>query len=545
MRITMKQDGNFTESIHDEDYMRPYDRRNLNHHGTVFTGGRRVESLNGEWHFVPDLYDVGFRDSWHRERGRRSDGLPAEPWDYRPDEGRLVTVPGCWNTIDPVFFYFEGTGWYSRRFPRPAAAEGERIILRIGAANQDAKVYLNGRFLGSHLGGSTPFFVELTGLTDGTNELLVAVNNVRTRDRVPMRNTDWFNWGGLYRDVSLIRVPAVFIRDFRISLAPGGGYEALAVRCVLSDSVDGAAVLSIPELGIEAQIPVKKGVGVLTIPARPDLWEPRNPRLYAVSLAFGDDRTEDLVGFRDIRVESRRILLNGREIFLRGISVHEDDARNGKVLTDEDLERRFRHARELGANFMRLAHYPHDERVARKADRDGILLWEEIPVYWAIDFSNPGTYADAENQLGELILRDGNRASVIMWSVGNENQDTDERLSFMMRLADKARELDGTRLVTAACLVNHAKNRIEDRLAAHLDVIGLNEYVGWYVPDFAELEALVKNSDPDRPVIISEFGAGAEAGFHSDGNQLFTEEYQDQVYARQIEIIAGWTTFAG
>ena len=534
----MRQEGNFTESIHNEDYMRPYDTRNLDNRGFVFTGGRKTESLNGEWHFVPDLYDVGFRDSWHRKRTLKDDGFPAEPWDYHPEEGRLVTVPGCWNTVDPVFFHFEGTGWYSRRFSCPKQSEGVRIFLRVGAANYDTKVYLNGCFLGSHVGGSTPFFAELTGLRDEENELLIAVNNVRTGDRVPMRNTDWFNWGGLYRDVSILRVPTIFIRDFRLSLAPGGGYEALAVRCVLSDPVNGAAVLSIPELDTKTEIPVKNGLGELIIPAQPTLWEPENPRLYEVSLTYGGDRVEDLVGFRDIRVEGRQILLNGREIFLRGISVHEDDARNGKMLTEEDLDRRFRHARELGVNFMRLAHYPHDERVGRRADREGILLWEEIPVYWAIDFANPVTYSDAENQLTELILRDGNRASVIIWSVGNENQDTDERLSFMSRLADRARELDGTRLITAACLVNHEKNRIEDRLAACLDVIGLNEYVGWYVPDFAELEALVRNSNPDRPVIISEFGAGAEAGFHGEDNRMFTEEYQDLVYARQIETIA-------
>jgi beta-glucuronidase len=184
---------------------------------------------------------------------------------------------------------------------------------------------------------------------------------------------------------------------------------------------------------------------------------------------------------------------------------------------------------------MRLAHYPHSRRTPQIADELGIMLWEEIPVYWSIDFDNPATAADAQNQLRELIERDWNRASVVIWSVGNENPDTDERLTFMRNLADTARTLDGTRPVSAACLVNHVDNRIEDRLADSLDIIGLNEYFGWYDPDYEKLPALFHNSSPKKPVFITEFGGGALAGHRGTVDEYFTEDRQRSIYERQID----------
>ena len=151
-------------------------------------------------------------------------------------------------------------------------------------------------------------------------------------------------------------------------------------------------------------------------------------------------------------------------------------------------------------------------KAARIADKVGILLWEEVPVYWAIDFKNHDTYKNAENQLTELILRDTNRASVIIWSVGNENADTDDRLEFMSSLAKKAKEIDPSRLVSAACLVDTDNLMIKDRLTDYLDIIGLNEYYGWYAPDFNDLIKLLDNSNPQKPVIVTEFGADALKG---------------------------------
>ncbi|NBK26464.1 MAG: glycoside hydrolase family 2, partial [Spirochaetia bacterium] len=180
------------------------------------------------------------------------------------------------------------------------------------------------------------------------------------------------------------------------------------------------------------------------------------------------------------------------------------------------------------------SHYPHHRLMAKLADELGLLLWEEIAVYWGLAFAEQQTLESAQNQLSELIVRDRNRSSVIIWSVGNENPDTDERLSFMSALADQARALDASRLIGAACLVNEAKLCIEDRLEEKLDVIGLNEYYGWYDGDWTKLETLLANSVKEKPVLVTEFGAGAKSGFHDAKEALFSEEKQASVYQRQF-----------
>jgi beta-glucuronidase len=333
-------------------------------------------------------------------------------------------------------------------------------------------------------------------------------------------------------------VPPDFIKDFQIYLVPNNTFNEIALSVTVSDETAQDEVrVQLPELGIDQPLTLTNGHIEATFHAAPELWSPEHPRLYEVDVIFRDDRLSDKIGFRQISVKGTEILLNGKPSFLRGISVHEDDCCMGKASSKEDILRRFRHAKELGCNFMRLAHYPHHELAAKLADEAGLLLWEEIPVYWAIAFDNPATYKDAENQLLELIKRDFNRASVIIWSVGNENANTDARLKFMSGLAKTAKHADPSRLVSAACLVNTTKIKIEDRLTATLDVIGLNEYYGWYAPNYEDLIQLGENSNPDKPVIITETGAGALAGHHGSKTDMFTEEFMENVYKKQIDII--------
>lgn len=390
-----------------------------------------------------------------------------------------------------------------------------------------------------HRGGSTPAYFDVTGLLQAENRIIIQADSTRRPEQVPTENTDWFNYGGVYRDIELIRLPETYIKRFQIALVSDGAFNKIKVRVRLSEPVNTAAQLRIDELGLCAEIPVTEGAGEAVLEAHPVLWCPENPKLYAVSLSCAGDEVSDEVGFREIRVQGHDILLNGKSIFLRGISAHEESVPNGKALTDEERLENIRLAKELGCNFMRAAHYPHDERMARLADREGILLWEEIPVYWAIRFTREKTYADARNQLLELIERDWNRASVIIWSVGNENADSDERLAFMKNLADTAHAADENRLVSAACLVSFRENAIADRLAEHLDVIGLNEYFGWYTPDFRLLPQLFENSHPTKPVIVTELGADALPGHHGTITDKGTEECQVYVYEKQVETLRG------
>ncbi len=294
----------------------------------------------------------------------------------------------------------------------------------------------------------------------------------------------------------------------------------------------------IPELGVAAPIAIVDGRGHAAIAASPERWSPHKPKLYDVVFRFGADEARDRIGFRTVETRGTDIVLNGEPIWLKGVCVHEDDIRLGKVSTEEDVRRRFRHARELGCNFLRLAHYPHHEHVARIADEEGFLLWAEVPVYWAIDFADPATLADARNQLAELIQRDINgRASSCGASA--TRMPTRTRVSRSCPIWPLQRSV-WTRpgLVSAACLINRETFRIEDRLAAQLDVIGLNEYFGWYEPDFSGLDRLLANSDPGKPVIVSETGADAATGHRGAGRVLFTEDWQAEFYREQLKRIA-------
>lgn len=526
-----------SSDINLEDYLGEYEDKQATVEDLIFDRSRKKESLNGLWHYAVDQYDTCIRQHWFAERYTDQNGFTM-PVDYSFDEWPTMQLPCCWNTQSEKFELYDGSMVFTRKF-RYEGQNKEKVLLKIGAANYICRVFLNQEYLGMHRGGSTPAYFDVTGLLQAENRIIIQADSTRRPEQVPTENTDWFNYGGVYRDIELIRLPETYIKRFQIALVSDGAFNKIKVRVRLSEPVNTAAQLRIDELGLCAEIPVTEGAGEAVLEAHPVLWCPENPKLYVVSLSCAGDEVSDEVGFREIRVQEHDILLNGKSIFLRGISAHEESVPNGKALTDEERLENIRLAKELGCNFMRAAHYPHDERMARLADREGILLWEEIPVYWAIRFTREKTYADARNQLLELIERDWNRASVIIWSVGNENADSDERLAFMKNLADTAHAADENRLVSAACLVSFRENAIADRLAEHLDVIGLNEYFGWYTPDFRLLPQLFENSHPTKPVIVTELGADALPGHHGTITDKGTEECQVYVYEKQVETLRG------
>ena len=529
----MEKDTKYMSDIHLGEYFEPYMGKQTGADFLVFTGGRRRELLNGLWQYAVDQYDTCLRQRWFEEKYIDEDGFTL-PVDFSFDQWPQIELPCNWNTVSERYLLYEGSMVFTRRF-RCHREETERVILRIGAANYQCTVFLNGTYVGMHRGGSTPFCFDITDFLEEDNRILMVADSTRREDQVPEKNTDWFNYGGVYRDIELLYVPKVYMRDFQVNLVPDGTYGKLQARITLSEKVSAKAEIKIEELGIRQEVTVMEGEGTFLIDAAPELWSPENPKLYKVEVSCGEDCVTDRVGFREIKVEQGELLLNGKPLFLRGVSCHEDSVENGRALTEEEQRETLLLAKKLGCNFMRLAHYPHNEKMAMLADEMGILLWEEVPVYWAIRFESENTYKDAENQLRELMKRDFNRASVIVWSVGNENVDTDLRLSFMGRLAERAHEEGGNRLVSAACLVNGEKNVIEDRLEQYLDVIGVNEYCGWYTPDFERLPNLLSGSHPDKPVIITEFGADALPGHHGTRYDKGTEECQAYVYERQLE----------
>lgn len=515
---------------------------------------RQHISLNGDWHYIVDRQDVGYYD--YRMHPTRSgffrDAKSQTPQDlveYSFDDSPTMRVPGDWNTQDDQLFWYEGTVWLRRKFnytPQP----GRKALLYFGAVNYEARVWVNGKEAGHHVGGFTPFCFDVTDIvTPGDNSVVVMVNNQRHRETIPTLIFDWWNYGGITRDVMLISEPETYIADYTVQL---DRHNPRLINCAfrLSKPEAGRRIeLSIPELKIRRSITTDaRGEARLALKARPRLWTPEEPKIYDVALGLDGETLRDAIGFRTIETRGKQILLNGKPIFLRGISAHEETAyTNRRCNSAADADTLIGWAKSLGCNFMRLAHYPHNEHAVREAERLGILVWEEIPCYWTIDWTNPDTYANAERQLTDIIRRDHNRANVIIWSVANETPHSAERDAFLSKLAQHAHALDSTRLVSMAMEVTGASNyinRLNDNMNRWVDVISFNQYIGWYrdVNDAAKMKWEIPY---DKPVIISEMGGGAVAGLHGDAGQRWTEEFQEKLYTENLAMIGQIQGLAG
>ncbi|HXT10312.1 MAG TPA: glycoside hydrolase family 2 TIM barrel-domain containing protein [Candidatus Angelobacter sp.] len=517
-------------------------------------------SLNGEWKSIIDPYETGFYDYRHQERDLQrhpsreetffldvKPATPSERVEYDWDTSPTLHVPGDWNTQRRELMYYEGTLWYRKKFDYAGAGDGQRVFVRFGAVNYRADVYLNGERIGTHIGGFTPFTFEITGKLKKTgNSLVVRVDNKRFEDGVPTLNTDWWNYGGITREVKIITVPKEFIADHRLALE-SEDTRAISGWVQIAGAGAGETVkLTIPELDedLSAQTDASGRAAFHFTPAKLQLWSPETPKLYAVRVAFNGDEVSEKIGFRTVRTQGRQILLNGRPVFLRGICIHEEFPLHGggRVNTPEKAKQLLTWAKQLNCNFVRLAHYPHSEAMTRLADQMGIMVWSEVPVYWTIDWTNAATYQNAQDQLTDEIQRDANRASIIIWSLANETPISEARTKFLSQLAARARSLDHTRLLSAA-METHAKpgvtnvNIVQDPLADVVDVVAFNEYVGWYdgLPD--KCSRLSWEIPYDKPAFISEFGGDAKQGFHGSKTQRWTEEFQENLYQQQLPML--------
>ena len=511
------------------------------------TEGRKMMSLDGQWQVIVDPYESGYYDYRYQpsDNGYFKNAKPKSKSDlieYDFDKSATLKVPGDWNTQTDQLFFYEGTVWYKKSFDYQRHPD-TRLFVYFGAANYFADVYLNGEKLGQHEGGFTPFNFEVTKLVRDTgNFIVVKVDNKRRRDAVPTLMTDWWNYGGLTREVKLIETPATFVNDYMVQLQRGSRDHVTGWVKLAGDKLTQKVSVRIPEAGVTKTF-TADGSGLAAIDFNADLklWSPENPKLYEVFIEAETDRVRDLIGFRSIETRGTDILLNGQPIFLRGVCIHEEaPLRGGRAYSREDAVTLLSWAKELGANFVRLAHYPHNEFMIREADRMGIMVWSEIPVYWTIQWENPATLENARNQLGEVIARDKNRAAIVIWSVANETPLSDARLSFLRNLISHARTLDPTRLLSAAMERHYLDDKtqmIDDPLAEYLDVLGCNEYVGWYDGLPEKADGLEWKSKYQKPLVMSEFGGDALFGHHGDALTRWTEEYQEDIYQHQIGML--------
>ncbi|MBX9853113.1 MAG: beta-glucuronidase [Cytophagaceae bacterium] len=509
--------------------------------------GRNKISLNGQWQIIVDPYENGFYNYRYQEK---TDGyfLNEKPKtkthliEYDFDKSETLNVPGDWNSQKEKLLLYEGTVWYKKSFDYPKK-NGVRTFLYFGAANYEAYVYLNGKKIGKHEGGFTPFNFEVTGMLNEKDNFVVAkIDDKRKRDGIPTVNTDWWNYGGLTRDVYLLEVPETFIQDYFIQLKDGSMKDVEGWIQLDGSKKSDAVKLSIPEAKFETVFKTdESGKVKIAFSKQLQLWSPENPKLYKVILSTSTDTIIDMIGFRSIETQGQNILLNGKSVFLKGVCIHEEAPQRGSRANGiDDAKQLLSWAKELGCNYVRLAHYPHNEWMVRMADQMGLMVWSEIPVYWTIQYENDTVFANAKNQLTEMITRDKNRASVIIWSMANETPVKESRNIFIGKLATQARTLDPTRLISAALEIHRTDGNtmmLDDPLGQYLDVLGCNEYIGWYGGTAESCSAKVWKTIYDKPLVMSEFGAEALYNHHGGADEIWTEEYQEHFYKCQVYML--------
>ena len=549
---------------------------------------RNLLDLSGIWNFQIDPDEIG----------------EAEGWFRRLSDSRPMAVPSSWNDLYDDIRDYMGVAWYLTESYVPASWQGEAIKIRIGSANYAAKVWINGIFVGQHEGGHLPFEFDISEQISwgASNTIAIQVENHLTATRVPagnvqsalsgfMRNYpattfDFFPYCGLHRAVQLYSVPQKSIADVTVTTyingsdgtgVTGAGVTGTVTVDVASDRAASGAILLTGE-GLRATAELTfidgKAQAEVAVPnAR--LWSPDDPYLYELSVTIGDqssdsgisDRYTLNVGIRTIAVEGGTILLNGQPIFLKGFGKHEDFAICGRANFNPLVVKDYALLKWIGANSYRTAHYPYSEEQMMMADREGILIIDEIPNV-SLQFEG-GDEAVAERlrackqQISELIARDKNHPSVIMWSIANEPLPADMMKRFMggtpepvdpattaffQDLYDLCRTEDPTRLVT---LVGVMGGPVEWLEAA--DVACLNRYYGWYSQSGQldegqemleeELDALY--AQLGKPMMVTEFGADTIAGNHSHPPDMWSEEYQVELIRRYLDVAAARPFMAG
>jgi beta-glucuronidase len=503
-------------------------------------------NLNGKWSYIVDPLENGYYD--YRLMPFKNNGFfenkkfnTSELTEYNFATSATMDIPSDWNTKDERLFFYEGTVWFQKDFNYKKDSNSKGILY-FGAVNYDAKVYVNGKFAGSHVGGYTPFNFDVTNLlVDGNNFVVVKVDNKRHKDNVPTVNMDWWNYGGITRDVVLAQVPNTYIEDYLVQLDKKDKTK-ISGWVKLNDATANQSVsIAIPELKIKKNITTDaKGMAYFEIKTKPVLWTPEKPKLYDVVINKSDESIADKIGFRTIETRGKEILLNGKKVFLRGISIHEEAPyRQGRAWSQEDAVTLLTWAKELGCNYVRLAHYPHNENMVKEAEKMGIMIWSEVPVYWTISWTNPDTYANAERQLHDMIYRDRNRCGIVIWSIANETPHGDDRDIFLSKLAKFARTQDNSRLISMAMEVTKSPNNtntLHDNMNEFVDIVSFNQYLGWYRGTNESCKDMKWVIPYNKPVIISEFGGGALQGLHGDKKERWNEEYQEELYIQNTQM---------
>ncbi len=523
---------------------------------------RNLLDLSGLWDFQLDPAEKGEAAGWFKT-------LPAP---------RPIPVPCSWNDLFDDARDYLGLAWYRREVIVPAAWRGQRVFLRVGSANYAAKAWVNGAVVAEHLGGHLPFEADISGriVWDRPNVIAISVENKQLPDRVPpgpavggggdagpsagypATTYDFFPYAGLHGPVALYAVSRdEHIDDIAVVTTIEGRDGLVKLKVVTAGPYTGKGRVRLNGRETGLSFLAGSAEATLRVPAA-RFWSPDDPHLYPldVALTSGDLTTDAYslgIGIRTIAVRGEQLLLNGRPIKLRGFGLHQDFPMSGRGLNLPLWARDFELLKSVGANSFRTSHYPCAEEALQLADRLGFLVIDEIPAA-GLSFEDPdrviaARLEQATGQLRELIARDKNHPSVIMWSLADEPtagpplglappvpKAIDAGKRFFRDLYNKARETDGTRPVTLVGVQGGPREWL-----ALMDVACVNAHYGWHTqPGQLELgrQALARELDAlhkeiAKPVIVTGFGGEALPGAHGTPPDMGTEEYQ-------VELLRGF-----
>lgn len=521
---------------------------------------REIKDLSGIWRFKADPGNRGREEKWHNQP--LQDTIP-------------MPVPASYNDItqDAALRDHIGDVWYEQTFIVPRSWSGDRMMLWVGSACHHAVVWVNGVEVASHKGGFLPFEADITGIAvpGRENRVTIVVNNVLNWQTLPPGRIktfedekhpegyrvqeyfhDFFNYAGLHRPVKLYRTSGLFIQDITVTTDVQGESGLVRYSMDCSQPEGEVRVRLLDEDGKEAAAG-KGSSGILQVESA-RLWKPLDAYLYTlhVELLHPDGQLADhyqlQTGIRTVKVEGTRFLINGEPFYFKGFGKHEDSDIRGKGLDHAVNVKDFNLLRWINANSFRTSHYPYAEELLELADREGIVVIGEVPAVgftffnyndkvYTPDQANEETLAHHHDVLRDLIARDKNHPSVVMWSLANEAATfQDEAVPYFRQLADTARRLDPQRPITIVQWPLPDKCKV----AQFFDVICVNRYYSWYqdpgalelVEHQVEWELMNWYRNFGKPVIMTEYGADAIAGFHQDPPVMFTEEYQEELLTR-------------
>ncbi len=521
---------------------------------------REVKDLSGIWKFKLDGHSEGYTKQWFKHPLKETIPMP---------------VPSSYNEItqDPKIRDFIGDVWYERSFFVPESWKNRTIYIHFGSATHRARVYINGEEVTTHEGGFLPFQTDISNIVKHgrENRITVALNNVLTSHSLPPGELieynddnhpegfkiqkiefDFFNYAGIHRPVKLIALPKEHITGITVTteISNGSGIVNYSIKTTDKNLIIETRIYDDTDNPIAQST---ENSGTLKIP-NPTLWSPENPFLYTLTTCITDKKNRRIdiyrlpIGIRTVSVENGNLLLNSKPIYLKGFGMHEDMDIKGKGFDHAMLVKNFNLLKWIGANSIRTSHYPYSEEFMYYADQQGILVIDELPAsgmntedkdqkIFTKGIIDEETLKNHLRTLEELIERDKNHPSVIMWSIANEAATYEEKAKdYFFTLSKRARELDPTRPITI--VENSSYNTTQ--ASQYVDVVSINRYFSWY-EDPGHLELIEYQLEKDlknwynrfkKPIIVTEYGADAISGFHSDPPVMFTEEYQIELLKR-------------